>query len=60
MMKQRDWRGVFPAITTPFRRDLSVDHEALAAHVRWMIDSGCAGIVALGSLGESQTLTNDE
>jgi 4-hydroxy-tetrahydrodipicolinate synthase len=60
MMKQRDWRGVFPAITTPFRRDLSVDHEALAAHVRWMIDSGCVGIVALGSLGESQTLTNDE
>lgn len=60
MMKQRDWRGVFPAITTPFRRDLSVDHEALTAHVRWMLDSGCVGIVALGSLGESQTLTSDE
>lgn len=60
MMKQRDWRGVFPAITTPFRRDLSVDHEALAAHVRWLMDSGCVGIVALGSLGESQTLTTEE
>jgi 4-hydroxy-tetrahydrodipicolinate synthase len=60
MMKQRDWRGVLPAITTPFRRDLSVDHDALVAHVRWLIDSGCAGIVALGSLGESQTLTSDE
>jgi 1-pyrroline-4-hydroxy-2-carboxylate deaminase len=60
MMKQRDWRGVFPAITTPFRRDLSVDHEALAAHVRWLIASGCVGVVALGSLGESQTLTSDE
>jgi 4-hydroxy-tetrahydrodipicolinate synthase len=56
-MDKRDWAGVFPAITTPFRSDLSVDHDALGAHVRWMIDSGCAGIVALGSLGESQTLT---
>ena len=54
------WAGVFPAITTPFRADLSVDHDALTEHVRWLIDSGCVGIVALGSLGESQTLTSDE
>ena len=59
-MEQRDWRGVFPAITTPFHDDLSVDHEALAAHVAWMIDSGCRGIVALGSLGESATLRFEE
>ncbi len=56
-MDKRNWAGVFPAITTPFTTDLSVDHDALADHVRWMIDSGCAGIVALGSLGESQTLS---
>src|SRR6478735_5861653 len=56
-MDKRNWAGVFPAITTPFKTDLSVDHVALDKHVRWMIDSGCAGIVALGSLGESQTLT---
>jgi 4-hydroxy-tetrahydrodipicolinate synthase len=60
MMHQRDWTGVFPAITTPFRADLSIDHEALADHVQWLIDSGCVGIVALGSLGESQSLTSDE
>lgn len=59
-MQKRDWAGVFPAITTPFHRDLSVDHDALAAHVRWLVDSGCVGIVALGSLGESATLTSDE
>ncbi|HYK09597.1 MAG TPA: dihydrodipicolinate synthase family protein [Gemmatimonadales bacterium] len=55
-MQQRDWAGVLPAITTPFKPDLSVDEPALAAHVRWMMDSGCRGIVALGSLGESATL----
>jgi len=60
MMEQRDWAGVFPAITTPFRPDLSVDHDALAEHVRWLVDGGCVGVVALGSLGESQTLTDAE
>ena len=60
MMQQRDWFGVFPAITTPFRPDLSIDHDALADHVQWLIDSGCVGIVALGSLGESQALTGAE
>ena len=59
-MQKADWAGVFPAITTPFDDDLSVDHEALADHVAWMIASGCSGIVALGSLGESQTLSADE
>ncbi|CAN5775667.1 dihydrodipicolinate synthase family protein [soil metagenome] len=59
-MQKADWAGVIPAITTPFAEDLSVDHAALAQHVRWMLDSGCRGIVALGSLGESQTLSADE
>ena len=59
-MDKTTWAGVFPAITTPFHDDLSVNHDALAAHVRWLIDNGCVGIVALGSLGESATLTSDE
>ena len=56
-MERHDWHGVFAAITTPFRADHSVDHDALAHHVSWMIDSGCRGIVPIGSLGESATLT---
>src|SRR5690242_5209768 len=59
-MHRQDWAGVFPAITTPFRDDLTVDHDRLATHVAWLIDSGCRGIVALGSLGESATLSQDE
>ncbi len=54
------WEGVLPAITTPFAPDLNVDHDALAAHVTWMLDSGCTGIVALGSLGEGATLGFEE
>ncbi len=56
-MEKRHWAGVFPAITTPFHADLRVDHEALASHVAWLVDCGCVGIVALGSLGEAATLT---
>ena len=59
-MEQRDWQGVFPAITTPFGDGLAVDHPRLGTHVRWLIDSGCRGIVALGSLGEAATLRFDE
>jgi dihydrodipicolinate synthase/N-acetylneuraminate lyase len=54
------WEGVFPAITTPFRDDLSVDHASLERHVDWMVAEGSRGIVALGSLGESATLARAE
>jgi 4-hydroxy-tetrahydrodipicolinate synthase len=55
-----NWKGVLPAITTGFNRDLTVDHGFMAEHCRWLLDNGCTGIVALGSLGEGATLTFDE
>jgi 4-hydroxy-tetrahydrodipicolinate synthase len=51
------WNGVMPAITTPFTADGEVDHAFLARHALWMVDAGCTGIVALGSLGEAATLS---
>lgn len=57
---QMEWSGVMPAITTAFNEDLSVDHDFVANHCRWLIDNGCRGIVALGSLGEAATLTYEE
>jgi 4-hydroxy-tetrahydrodipicolinate synthase len=59
-MQQRDWAGVYSAITTPFTADLSVDHAFLREHASWLVDQGCTGIVALGSLGESATLSFEE
>ncbi len=59
-MKAMHWGGVIPAITTPFREDLTVDHEFLARHCGWLVDNGCTGVVALGSLGEGATLTMGE
>lgn len=55
-----EWVGVYPAITTPFLDNGEVDHELLARHAKWLIDSGCHGIIACGSLGEGATLSMDE
>ncbi len=59
-MQTMHWRGVIPAITTSFRADGSVDHDFLVKHCNWLIDNGCAGVVALGSLGEGATLGFEE
>jgi dihydrodipicolinate synthase/N-acetylneuraminate lyase len=59
-LDQKDWVGVFPAITTPFQADLSVDYETFGAQARWLVECGCNGIVALGSLGEAPALTREE
>jgi dihydrodipicolinate synthase/N-acetylneuraminate lyase len=55
-----NWKGVFPAITTGFTQDLHVDHSFLTRHCHWLLDNGCTGIVALGSLGEGAALSFDE
>jgi dihydrodipicolinate synthase/N-acetylneuraminate lyase len=54
------WKGVMPAITTSFDKDYKVDHAFLTEHCRWLLDNGCTGIVALGSLGEGATLSFEE
>jgi 4-hydroxy-tetrahydrodipicolinate synthase len=59
-MSLRFLDGVIPAITTPFHADDSIDHPFLGRHVQLMMQSGCSGIVALGSLGEVATLGVNE
>jgi 1-pyrroline-4-hydroxy-2-carboxylate deaminase len=54
------WKGVIPAITTCFNEKDQVDHGFVADHCRWLVENGCTGVVALGSLGEGATLTFDE
>jgi 1-pyrroline-4-hydroxy-2-carboxylate deaminase len=55
-----NWKGVMPAITTSFTEDFHIDHVFMARHCQWLLENGCAGIVALGSLGEGATLSFDE
>lgn len=55
-----NWQGVFPAITTQLTKSGAIDFDATARHAEALIESGVAGIVFLGSLGENQALTAQE
>jgi 4-hydroxy-tetrahydrodipicolinate synthase len=47
------------ALITPFR-DQAFDEAAFRAHVSWQIESGTAGLVPVGTTGESPTLSHAE
>lgn len=52
--------GTGVALVTPFKKDFSVDTEALVRIVNFVIDGGVEYLVVLGTTGEPATLTNDE
>jgi 4-hydroxy-tetrahydrodipicolinate synthase len=54
------WQGVFPAVTTQFRGDFSVDTDATQNTVDQLVKDGVDGIVALGTVGENYALSGDE
>jgi len=54
------WTGVFPAVTTKFHADESLDLAGTVNHIKWQLDCGADGIIVCGSLGEASTLTADE
>jgi 1-pyrroline-4-hydroxy-2-carboxylate deaminase len=55
-----NWKGDFPAITTQFRPDQSLDIAATAAHLQLLIDAGIHGVVLLGTVGENTALEYQE
>jgi 4-hydroxy-tetrahydrodipicolinate synthase len=52
--------GVYPAMTTPFESDDSIDFEQLRTDAQRLESAGVDGLLAVGSTGESATLTHDE
>ena len=59
-MTHDTFTGVFPAMTTPFRDDESIDHETLSAHAQRLETAGVDGLVPVGTTGESATMSHDE
>jgi 4-hydroxy-tetrahydrodipicolinate synthase len=59
-MANKPWSGVFPAVTTQFKPDQSLDLDATSRHVDVLIESGVSGLIMLGSLGENVTLLPEE
>ena len=52
--------GTGVALVTPFKSDLSVDHDALATIVNFNIENGVEYLVICGTTGESVTITKQE
>ena len=52
--------GSYVALVTPFNADGSVDFAKLRELVAWHLEQGTDGIVALGTTGESSTMSHEE
>jgi 1-pyrroline-4-hydroxy-2-carboxylate deaminase len=54
------WKGVFPAATTQFNADLSIDLKATQAGYDALVRDGVDGLIVLGTCGENNSLEPDE
>ncbi len=54
------WQGVYPAVTTQFNDDLSINFETTKVMVDTLIKEGVDGIIALGTVGENASHTREE
>jgi 4-hydroxy-tetrahydrodipicolinate synthase len=54
------WTGVYPAATTQFALDDSVDIEATQRIQTALVDDGVDGLILLGTCGENNSLTDGE
>lgn len=52
--------GTGVAIVTPFKKDKSIDYQALEKHIEFLITNGIDYLVVLGTTGESVTLSDEE
>ncbi|WP_372755278.1 4-hydroxy-tetrahydrodipicolinate synthase [Mariniflexile sp.] len=52
--------GTGVALVTPFKADLSIDHDALSTIVNFNIENGVEYLVVCGTTGESVTITKQE
>jgi 4-hydroxy-tetrahydrodipicolinate synthase len=54
------WRGVFPAATTQFHPDQSLDLEGTSRHLETLLRAGAHGMIMLGTVGENCSLEPGE
>jgi 4-hydroxy-tetrahydrodipicolinate synthase len=54
------WKGVYPAVLTPFKSDDSIDFDIFKVNLEAQLEAGVDGIILAGSLGEASTLRNAE
>ena len=55
-----EWKGIFPALTTPFTTNDELDLPMFEKNLHAQINAGVHGVIIGGSLGEASTLNNNE
>src|SRR5262245_9555664 len=55
-----EWKGVFPALLTPFRKDETLDLDMFEKNLAAQVAAGVHGIIIGGSLGEASTINDKE
>lgn len=55
-----NWKGVFPAVTTKFHADGSLDMNLFFKNIDSQLAAGVHGIILGGTLGESSVLSQEE
>jgi dihydrodipicolinate synthase/N-acetylneuraminate lyase len=55
-----NWKGIWPAVCTPFGADGGVDLDAMRRVVRFVLEGGAHGIVCFGLAGEVLKLASHE
>jgi 1-pyrroline-4-hydroxy-2-carboxylate deaminase len=55
-----NWTGVYPAVTTNFFQDQTLDLATFEMNIEAQLDAGVHGVIICGSLGENNTLSTDE
>ncbi|PZX59749.1 4-hydroxy-tetrahydrodipicolinate synthase [Algoriphagus ratkowskyi] len=55
-----NWKGVFPAITTKFHSDGSLDMDLFFKNIDFQLECGVHGFILGGTLGESSVLSQEE
>jgi 4-hydroxy-tetrahydrodipicolinate synthase len=55
-----EWKGVFPALLTPFKENDELDLDMFEKNLAAQVAAGVNGIIIGGSLGEASTITEKE
>ncbi len=55
-----DWEGCFTPLVTPFDEEGGIDHPALHKLLARQVEAKTAGVVILGTTGETPTLSEQE
>jgi 4-hydroxy-tetrahydrodipicolinate synthase len=59
-MSHVHWKGVYPAVLTPFKKDDTIDFDIFRSNLEAQLEAGVDGIILGGSLGEASTLLDEE